>query len=173
MKKLVMAAGLALLCVPAVSTLAAETQVKWQEPEEFTDIDAGDEHPEQFRERVLEGLEETFVRLGERLPSDQILRITVTDLTLAGRIEPMQTYRGLEQVRVVRPMYEPRMDLMYELVDAESNVIDAGEASLRGSRLLDQAQIRRAGTEDIVKYESNMVERWFRRQFEQQLKEAK
>lgn len=166
MKKLVMAAGIVLLCFPTVSVLAAETQVKWQEPEKFTDIDGGDEHPEQFRERVLEGLEETFVRLGERLPPEQILRITVTDLTLAGRIEPMQTYRGLEQVRVVRPMYEPRMDLMYELVDAEGHVIDKGEASLRGSRLLDSTQIRRAGTQSVVEYESNMAERWFRRQFE-------
>lgn len=162
MKK-ILAAGFLLICLPA---LAAETEVTWQKPEKFTDIRAGDEPAERFRERVLAGLEETFTRLGERLPEDQLLRITVTDLTLAGRVEPMQTYRGLEQVRVVRPLYEPRMDLYYELLDADGNTLDEGEANLRGSRMLEQARIRRPGTSDVVEYESHMIERWFLDKFE-------
>lgn len=164
--KRILAAGFLMLSAPTLSALAAETEVTWQKPENFTDIRAGDEHPERFRERVMNGLEETFARLAERLPEDQLLRITVTDLTLAGWVEPMRTYRGLEQVRVVRPLYEPRMDLYYKLLDADGNTLDEGEANLRGSRMLDQSRIRRPGTSDVVEYESNMIERWFRDKFE-------
>lgn len=164
--KRMLATGFILLCLPALSALAAETQVTWQKPEKFTDINPGDEHPERFRERILNALEETFTRLGERLPDDQVLRITVADLTLAGWVEPMRTQRGLELVRVVRPAYEPRMDLYYQLLDADGNTLEEGEANLRGRHLLDQASIRRRGAQDMVDYENSMIERWFRQQFE-------
>lgn len=161
-----LATGVLLLGLPVFSALAAETEVTWHEPQNYTDIDPGDEHPERFRERVFSALEETFARLGERLPDDQTLHITVTDLTLAGWVEPMRTYGGLELVRVIRPLYEPRMDLNYELVDAQGNTLKEGEAQLRGSRMLDQTSIRRVGTQNVVEYESNMIERWFRNEFQ-------
>ncbi|MGX5914602.1 DUF3016 domain-containing protein [Aliidiomarina sp. Khilg15.8] len=165
MKRL-LTVGLMLLCLPAFSAMAAETEVTWQSPEKFTDINPGDEHPDRFRERVLAALEETFADLGERLPEDQTLRITVTDLTLAGWVEPMRTARGLELVRVVKPAYEPRMDLHYQLVDADGSTLHEGEANLRGRYMLDRATIRRAGAQNVVEYESNMIERWFRQRFE-------
>jgi len=74
-------AGMVLL---ASSAAWAETQVKYDKPDEFTDLP----FDQTKRETVLKDLTAHFEKLGQSLPSGQNLQINITDIDLAGREEP-------------------------------------------------------------------------------------
>src|SRR5689334_19222166 len=86
-----------LLLAAAAAASAGTVTVKYQDPEKFMDVP----YDEQDRTQMLKQFTEHFQRLGKRLPANQQLNITVTDIDLAGRVEPHRRH-FIDDIRVLR-----------------------------------------------------------------------
>jgi len=143
------AAAATLLAGPAA---AATVEVRYVEPDNFTDIGRSSWD----RERALNTLTAHLQKLGQTLPANQTLRLEVTDVDLAGDIRPW----GWHELRVLRDRADwPSISMRYTLLE--------GERKLRTEevRLSDLGYMQslsgsdRAGEE--LAYEKRMVRRWF------------
>ena len=95
----------ALLLAAAGAASAGGVSVKYQDPDKFSDVPFW----EQDRDQVLKELTTHVESLARQLPANQQLSITVTDIDLAGRVEPRR--RSLHDLRILRGgawLYQPR-----------------------------------------------------------------
>lgn len=147
----------ALLAVAAFSSAAGTVQVRFVEPERFSDSGARMGEAEQVRTE--------FVRLFERLAAtrlsaDQALEIEILDIDLAG--EPSRMPRRGDP-RIVRGRADwPRLSLRYTL-RARGAVLASGQEQLQDMDYLASARGLREG--EPLRYETPMLERWFRERF--------
>lgn len=146
---------------------AASVEVEWKSPEEFTDIRPANESRKGFRKRVFKRLEKFLTEYAESLPEDQILKITFTDLDLAGQVWPAN-FTGLvannvNDVRIIRRVDIPRMEFAYQLVDANQAVLQKGEVKLKDLGF--QERFNPAFRSEELRYEKNMLRLWFRDEF--------
>ncbi|MET3133556.1 hypothetical protein AAKU55_003846 [Oxalobacteraceae bacterium GrIS 1.11] len=133
----------------------ADVSVSYQRPEKFSDLPVG------ARARVLDELTAHFAQLGKQLPPDQHLKIDVTDIDLAGRIDPGR--RNFTDVRVLRGKTDwPRIALHYTL-EANGKVLGAGDESLSDMAYLDRPN--RYADSDHLRYEKKMIDAWFAAKF--------
>lgn len=158
----------ALVAGAASATLrAAELEIDWQDPEDYRDIRAGSSMgQERYSEQVMGELSEEFEDGAKRLlPADYVLEVTVDDVDLAGEIEYfIGPYN--QDLRVVRDLYYPRMDLRYELRDPQGEVVAQGEETLKDTNFyVFQEYVR----DEPLFYEKEMIRDWFYDTFYQQL----
>jgi hypothetical protein len=145
----------ALLLVAAGAASAGTVTVKYQEPEKFMDVPSD----EQDRAQVLKEFTEHFQRLGKRLPANQQLDITVTDIDLAGRVEPHRRH-FIDDVRVLRGGADwPSMALTYTL-EQDGKVIASGSEHLKNMMYLEG--LNRYASGDLLRYEKPMIDDWFK-----------
>ncbi len=138
---------------------AATTQVEFAKPESFTD--AGRPRPAAGRDESLEPLRDHLVaEAARRLPSDQALYVTITDVDLAGDFEPRQPYS--REVRVVKDIYPPRIELRFRLVRGDGSVVKEGTRTLRDTSFLSRGA---ADRQDSLHYEKAMIDRWLESEF--------
>ncbi|MBN8480466.1 MAG: DUF3016 domain-containing protein [Xanthomonadales bacterium] len=110
----------------------------------------------------LEALRKQVVRTAERtLAPDERLDVTFTDIKLAGSFEP---WRGpqFDDVRIVKDIYPPRIDLRFVLRSGDGQVIAEGERTLRDPGFLTRSI---ANANDPLRYEKRMLDEWLRREF--------
>lgn len=171
--------GVALTLLVSTGVLAqAQVEIEWVEPEEFTDVRPSNESKKRFRERTLKNLERYITKLSKDLPENQILKLTVTDLDLAGRVQfgssaVINTRFGFARlgngkagdIRIIDTIDFPRMDFSYSLTQNDGQVILSGEEVLKDLSF----QHRVAGkirNSDSLRYEKEMLRAWFNRTFE-------
>lgn len=156
----------------SVNAWAATAEVTWHEPESYRDIRASNEIESRFQARVFAELEKHFESLAEQLPDNQVLKIVVTDVDLAGEIELQPMNGGLGSLRIVRGFDFPSMKFSYELVTAEGKIIVQGEERIRGRDVPGKGRPyrRSAGAEQMLAAEYAMLDRWFRFRFKDELK---
>ena len=148
------AAALSLL---AVSAAWADVNVSYVKPEEFTDVprNAID------RDRVLKELSAHFAELGRKLPAGQNLNIEVRDVDLAGRMIPRRM--GGDDIRLMNGGADwPHMQLHYTL-EANGQIIRSGDGDL--SEMMYQQRYNRYSSGDSLRYEKQMVDEWFGKEF--------
>ena len=152
-----------LLCLSAAAG-AAGVEIEWQDPGKYRDIRAGNEGQKNFEERVTAALTRSFEdAAADHLPAEQKLRLTITDVDLAGDIE----YFFLdfpEGIRVMRDVYFPSIAFTYELLDASGAVIDSGEENIK------DMGYRFSGMDFIndppFNYEDRLIHDWISESFE-------
>jgi hypothetical protein len=133
---------------------AATAQVEFAKPESFTD--AGRPRPAAGRDESLRPLRDHLVaEAARRLPADQALHVTITDVDLAGDFEPRQAYS--REVRVVKDIYPPRIELSFRLLRADGSVVKEGARTLRDTSFLSRGAPDR---QDSLQYEKAMIDRW-------------
>ena len=149
-------AALALMFTAALPAFAAgKVEISFVEPDKFAD--AGRSTLD--RERTLKTLGEYMQGLGTELPDGQTLRVEVTDLDLAGNVEPFG-WRSSSEVRVMRGRADwPHMNLRYKLL-AEGREVKTGEAQLADISYMYSLR-GRDNKQDALAYEKRMVRRWF------------
>jgi hypothetical protein len=105
-------------------------QVNFQDPEHFTDMRRT--FPGQGAdEGYLNELRDYIQRIGSaRLPAGDTLTVTITDVDMAGEFEP-QRGPQFNDVRIVKSIYPPRINLTYRLTDTTGAVRSEGERQLR------------------------------------------
>ena len=146
---------LALIALLAAATAASAgtVEVKFIEPDKFTDARDG----MHSREDVLKTLEDRLKQLGgKKLPPSQTLQVEVLDIDLAGDAFPRV---ALRDTRVLRGRADwPRMHLRYTLREGDK-VLKSGEDRLADMNYLMHSL--RASQDGPFPYEKRMLDNWF------------
>lgn len=136
---------------------SAAVEVSFVKPDQFIDIqDANFRRQDDY----LEGLQKHFQKMGEKTLPGKDLKIEITDVDLAGRVEPRRN--GMD-IRILRDMADgPSIQLRY--VVSENGVeLRRGE-----SRLWDAAYMTGFNSYsdgDPLRYEKRMIDSWFKQEF--------
>ena len=110
----------------------------------------------------MDSLGRYIVTRGDKsVPAGAKLLVTITDVQLAGMYEPAHR-RALEDVRIVRDTTPPRIDLSFQLVDAQGAVLKEGERKLRDIDFL-HSSFRHRNEE--LRYEKNLIDDWMSKDF--------
>ncbi|HEV6965374.1 DUF3016 domain-containing protein [Roseateles sp.] len=135
----------------------ADVKVNFVNPEKFSDI----RDRNGFRQMdVLKDIEAHLVeKAGKLLPGCNV-RFDVTDVDLAGEIEPFG--RRAEWLRVMRSVTSPAMSFKYEVRDGDT-VVRQGEVNLRDMDY--QNSLNTFFDSDPLRYEKRMIDRWMEREF--------
>lgn len=154
-----LAPSAALHVYAALPAKPARTEVIFSSPEKFTDVKERDFSNDKDRDEILGRIREYIVKQADViLPSTQKLTMTFTDIDLAGDFEP---WRGAQMgdVRIVKPIYPPRMKFSYKISDESGATLKEGEENL-----IDLAFDQRLtpDRQDPLKYEKEMLGDWIR-----------
>jgi hypothetical protein len=141
------------------SVQAAEVEVKWSNPDKYSDIDAGNEHRKNFKERTFKSFEKHFSKLAESLPEDQKLVLDITNVDLAGDVN----HSGIQRIRVVRDIFFPRMEFTYQLLNADSVIVKSESVSLKDLGFLMHNGFKYRS--QSLSYEKEMLDDWFNETF--------
>ncbi len=145
----------ALLCAGLAQ--AGTVVVAYDQPERYTDIG-----PRRDAPMVQKALTSQLEALATaRLPASQTLRLTITDIDLAGEIAPAS--RRWHDVRVMGGRADwPRIRLRYSLQDGEHVLVEGSET------LSDMDYLNRSPhgqSHGPLPYEQRMLSDWFNRRF--------
>ena len=143
--------------------------VTWVSPKDFTDMRPGMETRKRFRNNTMERLYEYIEKLANELPEGHKLKLNVTDVDLAGQVWPggFVGFNNPNDVRIIRQVDVPRIDFSFELLDQSGKVLKSGEKELKD--LAFQERIAGFRRNDSLLYEKNMMKRWFKKEFREEL----
>ena len=111
----------------------ASVEVNFESPERFTDMSRIFAGPRGADEGYLNELRKYLQTEGaDRLPAGYNLSVTVTDVDMAGDFEP-QRGADFSDIRVVKQIYPPRIDLRYRLTGPDGAVRAESERRLRNT----------------------------------------
>lgn len=177
--KLRLLAGLLLACT-AMATQAAgirnvtdpdapralvaqgPVEVSWTDPSQFSDIRySGNRAAAQRGNWVSQLAEYLRDRAGKRLQPGERLDVRITDIKRAGNYEP---WRGIafNDVRVVKDIYPPRLELQFKRIGSDGRVIAQGERKLTDPGFMMGST--NALDSDPLRYEKHMIDRWLLRE---------
>lgn len=139
------------------ATAQADVQLNFVKPESFVDIKDNNG----FRQTdVLKDIEAHLVAQAQKYLPGRDVRINVTDVDLAGHVEPFG--RSATWVRVMRTITLPALSLNYEVLDG-GKVVRQGKAELRDMNY--QEGFIGYFSSDTLRYEKRMIDRWFESEF--------
>ncbi|TAL75313.1 MAG: DUF3016 domain-containing protein [Rhodanobacter sp.] len=151
----------ALLAAPvhAAETPAGNITVTYEHPDQFTEArKLRALAPSRLDDGYLATLK-TFIetRAGRMLPPGDHLAITVTDIDRAGSFEPWLGPR-LQDVRIIKDIYPPRIDLHFRLTNGEGKLVREGTRKLRDPGFMYDTATR-FGSGNL-RYEKALLDRW-------------
>lgn len=151
------AAGFGLLLLPAPAA-SADVTVHFALPEQYTDVGYGYDTA-----RNLGALGGHLERLSARcLAAGETLEYRVLDINLAGRNE--WWHRGGDDLRVMRDITWPRIELSFVWRDAVGKVLGEGHEQVSDmSYLWRSAWVR--NDSDPLPHEREMLRDWIERRF--------
>ena len=147
--------SMALCVVLPLFTHAGESAVKWHDFKDYRDVRASNQTKASYHKQITKQFEKHFSKLAEQLPKDYKLNVEITDVDLAGDVR----FSGTSEIRVVEPIFFPRINLNYSLVNKEGDVIsEANDVELKDMGFMDR--IRR-GREESFDHEERLLTQWF------------
>jgi hypothetical protein len=145
---------LAAALLAAAGGAIAGVTVEYTDPEKFIDLPRSPHE----RDRVLKEVRDHFAKLGKDLPAGQDLKVTISDIDLAGWAEPRRW--STDDVRIMRGGADwPRIDLTYSL-EENGQVLRSGKDSLKN--MMYQQRLNKYTSSDAMRYEKQMIDDWFR-----------
>jgi len=163
--KIFTAAMLVLFAAAAVAKTAdtARVRVKWAPDDQLTEVRQNPQHrgymqPAQWQKALGDYLRRRAERL---LPAGQRLDVSIDDIKLAGAFEP---WRGpnMQDVRILKDLYPPRIDLHFRLLDANGATLREGSAKLRD---LGYLQHSLPNDNDPLRYDKRLLGNWLDTEF--------
>jgi len=157
-----------LLCSLAMvlgtgSAQAAEVQIKWQDPEKFSDIRPANDSRKAFRDRVINKFDSFFNEMATQLPEGYKWEVTVTDVDLAGDVDYFIGGAG-NALRVVKDIYSPAIRFTHVLRDKHGEEVVSGEERLRDMGFMHS--LRAANDNEEFRYEKQMLSNWFSKELQ-------
>ncbi|HBK45852.1 MAG TPA: DUF3016 domain-containing protein [Xanthomonadaceae bacterium] len=148
---------------PRALAEAGPVKVSWTDPAQFSEIRYSRNRWESQRGNWVDDLATYFQKnAAKRLPDGQRLDINITDIKRAGDYEPWHGPR-MDDIRVVKDIYPPRISFSYTRFAADGSVIDQGEEKLVDSGFLMNSS--QALNNDPLRFEKRMIDDWLRREF--------
>lgn len=135
---------------------AGQAEVGFEQPERYTDFDAGP-RADAERRAIAEQLQALAAR---GLPAAQTLRVTITDIDLAG--QPRLDLRPSRTLRVMTELDWPRLRLQWALLE-DGRVLREG-----AEQLSDMGYLHHLGRADAARplpHERRLLTRWFHERF--------
>lgn len=165
--RLTLSALLALAAAVGVSAAdskaASRVEVNFVDPDKFSDAADAQRGSDFGRDSNLQELREYIQRRANaQLPEGQRLTVTITDVDLAGEIEPWRSPR-MGDARLVKDIYPPRIALDFRLVDASGAVVKEGSRKL--TDLTFMMNLHGVNRSDPRIYEKELLDTWIRREF--------
>lgn len=148
---------------PKTPAAPPRAEVVFVAPEKFTDARDSYTGSDRGRDAILNQLREYVQDEAQRfVPADNRLYVSVTDVDMAGDFEP---WRGpsWDEVRIVKDIYPPRIDLSFRLTDATGRVIKEGTRNLRDNTFLFHMTVQ--FRDDPLRHEKALIDDWFRGEF--------
>lgn len=155
--------SLTIILAQMSAVQAAQVEVKWTNPDKYTDIKAGEGHRKKFQEQTFKTLEEHFAKMAEMLPEQQKLLVDVTNLDLAGDVN-----YTMKRIRIIKDIFTPRMKFNYQLLNADNTVVKSEDVSLNDMGFMMSNSLKYRSKS--LSYEKKMLDDWFRNTFEDSLK---
>lgn len=147
---------------PRALPVDGPVQVSWTDPARFTEIVQSSNRWQAERGDWVEQLARYLrQRAQARLPAGDTLEVTITDIKRAGDFEPWRGPR-MQDVRIVRDLYPPRIRLHYVLRGAEGQVLSEGEPTLTDLGFLHDSP-GPASLSDPLRHEKALLDDWLRR----------
>lgn len=138
--------------------------VQWTDPAEFTDLKySGNRWAAARGNWVFELAEHLREEAEKELPTGERLDVEITDIRRAGMYEPWHGLQ-MQDVRITRDQYPPRMSLKFRHLGPDGSVIEEGERKLVDSAFLIRGSL--FGDSDSLRYEKAMIDRWLRHEFD-------
>lgn len=150
-----------------------DVHIVWQSPKKYRDISPANESRRGFQKRVFAQFDEKLESLAKALPDGYVMKLTISDLDLAGEVFPNgnvggslalgsfnRVGTGLD-IRIVERAYVPRINFTYSIVNQEGETVFEGLEKLKDVGFLD-TRLGRTRAE-AFEHETNMLERWFER----------
>lgn len=110
----------------------ASATVSFDNPEKFTDFrltQMGGESEQSILEKQIQKAMADMT--ADRLPAGYKLDVRFNDIDMAGDFEPW--HHRLQDTRIMRDRYPPRLSFSYTVTDGEGKVVDSGEKKLYDS----------------------------------------
>jgi len=100
-------------------------------------------------------------RASRALSEGQKLEVTFTHIERAGSVEP---WRGpsTDNVRIVRDIYPPRIDLTFRLLAADGSTLASGKRQLRDLGFMSRTNMY---VNDPLRFEKTLLDDWVRDEF--------
>lgn len=99
-------------------------------------------------------------RAAPRLAQGQRLTVHITDVQRAGSYEPWRGPQAAD-LRVVRDIYPPRIDLSFQLLAADGRVLREGSRQLRDATFMMRPDLY---PNDPLRYEKTLLDDWLRQE---------
>jgi hypothetical protein len=99
------------------------------------------------------------MELAANLPKDQILKIDVTDVDLAGDTNAA----GIHRTRIIKQLYSPRMNFSYQLIDADGKVVKSDDVVVKDMNFMSGNSLKYRSKS--LGYEKKMLDDWFEETF--------
>lgn len=160
-----LAAGL-LAALPAAAADAAKVPGKVEvlfakAPDKYVDVRDAFSASAKGQAANLDSLKQYIEQRGNELvPDGQKLTVTLTEVDLAGDFEPWRD-PAMNDVRVVKDIYPPRIDLEFKLTGADGKVIKEGKRELRDLAFMMKLSIHR---DDPFRHEKQLLNDWLTRE---------
>lgn len=161
------AAGLALFCAgslraaeaPKAAKPAPKAEVVFDHPEKFTDVKDDYFPTDKGRDAILEQIRSCIAfQAGYLIPDGYLLRMTFTDIDLAGDFEPWHGPQWTS-VRIVKSIYPPAFKFSWAVTDPSGKVVREGKEDMR---VLEFEMTMTLDLQDPLRYEKAILEGWMR-----------
>lgn len=157
-KRRSVAVAAALSLGMAAGLASAEVEVRFVGVDNYSDV--GQFEHFRNRDEALDAIKTHLVALGNQYMPGKDLVIEVTDVDLAGVVEPVG--RRMEMLRVLRPTGRPAIELRF-VVREGGRELRSGQARL--SDMSYQLGFNRYSDGDPLRYEKRMIDQWFGAEF--------
>ena len=131
--------------------------VVFDHPEQFADVKDAYMPTDKGREAILSEISKFVIeRASSYLQAGRKLEVTFTEIDLAGEFEP-QLGPGFSDVRIMKDIYAPRIDLEFKITDADGKVLSEGKRKLRDLNYLQRLLL---SSNDPLRYEKDILNDW-------------
>jgi hypothetical protein len=145
-----------------VAAAAAPVEVAFGDLAKFTDLRVSITTSDRDRQGLAEELRRHIEReAGPRLPPGTRLAVTITDVDMAGEYPPIAGPMSRD-LRVVKEVYPPRIDLEFRLTGSDGRVAREGRRELRDAGFMWGVT---PGTRETLAFEKALVDAWLRQEF--------
>lgn len=152
--------GVAFVAVLVSGTAHAAADVTFKNVDRYIDATFQQPRSEKNLREVQDGIRKLFSVLADKyLPSGQSLEVEVTDIDLAGRIEPSF---GDGDIRIMQGVSWPRLRFAYAVLE-KGAVVAKGQADIHDMDYLNGFNASASG--DRLRYERELLSDWFRKTF--------
>jgi hypothetical protein len=153
-----LAAALAIYAVPPPKA-DARAEVIFFEREKFTDAKADFMGSPKGRDAILAEIRDHLVSQAKwYVPEGWKLTVTITDIDLAGDFEPGRGGR-LQDIRIVREIYPPKISLAFKLTDPDGNEVRHGTRELTDLMFMSKLSLN---PNDPLRHEKELLDDWLR-----------